>query len=1037
MAGKVGAGTEEHREDHSLFENPFPGLRAFGIKESYLYFGREGQSDEVLRQLSEHKFVTILGSSGTGKSSLMFSGVIPTLFGGYFSRAGGNWEVITSRPGLNPIENLAKSFAVYAARHKEEKGDYPFFLPLFNALINKSTRGICHLYDSLKSLENKNLLLYIDQFEEIFRFRNGGGLHFQNESLAYVNKLIETINSSSYPIYIALSMRSDFLGECEKYPGLTNKINESHYLIPQMTREQKKLVIEGPVAVGGAKITARLTQRLLNDMGDRPDQLPVLQHALMRTWDYWVKNRKSGNDPLDFIHYEAIGTVNEALSRHADEAYFELNEEQQFICEKLFKTITEKLSEGDGIRRPTRLDEIAAIADVDTEVLKPVINKFREKGRALLMPPAEVPLSDNSIIDISHEALMRVWYKLREWVEEESASAKMYLQLSEAAKEYQSGMGALLRPPNLQVAIEWRNKRQPSLRWALQYAPNFEAAVSYLKISEESYNTELENKERLQKNRLRRSQLIASVLGLAVVVSLVVLVFAFYQKQQADRQRIQALLNEQQAKKSAGEALESKIYAQEQSLLANISGQRALRQKKIAEQNAGEAELARREAEFSKMLAERKSLEAELSRSMTEQQKDTALLQRRRAEMSEENFKKLRMISIAKSLSLKSIQIDDNELQTIIALLAHKLNSENGGYVYDNDVYNGLFKALKSVDPDHFEAFNSNMSNVRSMALVNNQYLYSTGNEGVIYEWNIKNTNPERVSLVNATHTFFKKISTSPEGNVVAGITAGNKVVSYSLRGKEKQEVSVPADHLYHIEAISDRELFVSASDNKIYKISGPGTLQPVIQAKSKVFSFKYYAKRKQLLVATEDGKVQVWSAENGRFVKTIFDHPGIVIHSLAFSATASKIAVGDHVGNLTVLAFNDKLEKEYEFQLTGHNNRIITELVFNEQLNQLVSASTDGTVRIWNLSDPDRFPIVIDESKNWVKSISVDNYNSRVYAGCRDRVFRAYPLSGEELVKELQPFLKRDISPEEWKRYVGTDIPYEPLMNFKISAGK
>ena len=1016
--------------------NPFPGLRAFGIKESYLYFGREGQSDEVLQILSQHKFVTILGSSGTGKSSLMFSGVIPTLYGGHFSEAGARWEVITARPGLNPVENLGKSFAAYAASHSGEKGDYSFFLSLFSAMVHKSSRGICQIYDSLTSLQGKNLLLYIDQFEEIFRFRSQGELRFRNESLSYVNKILETINSIDYPVYIALSMRSDFLGECEKFPALTNKINESHYLIPQMTREQKKLVIEGPVSVGGGRITTRLTQRLLNDMGDRPDQLPVLQHALMRTWDYWVRNKKEGDNAIDFIHYEAIGTVNEALSRHADEAFFELSEDEQATCETLFKTITEKLSEGDGIRRPTRLREIAAIADVEPEVLILVINKFRENGRALLMPPAEVPLSPDSIIDISHEALMRVWYKLRDWVEEESASAKLYLQLSEAANSYQEGTGSLLRPPDLQPAIEWRNKTQPSLKWAIQYAPNFESAISYLKTSEESYNAELENKERIQRKRLRRSQVINTVLGLTVLISLVMLVFAFYQKQQADKQSLQAMLNEDLAQKSAGEAQQSKIFAQEQSLQANISGQRALRQKKIAEQSAEEAEKARVEAELSRMLAERKSLEAEHSRVMTELQKDTALMQRTRAEMSEESFKKLRMISIAKSLALKSTQIDDRQLQTIMAVLAFKLNHENGGYGNDNDIYNGLFRALKSMDNDHFEAFNSKMSDVRSTALGDNRYLFSTGNEGIIYEWDITSENPERLSLLTSP-TYLKKISATPEGKVVAGITAGNKAFSYSRESKIVKEITFSAAHLYHLEVINEHTLFVSASDNKIYKIGENNIAEPFIDLKQKAFSFKYQTAKKQLFVATEAGKVEVYSAETGRFIETVFNNPDIIIHSLALSGDGSRMAVGDHVGNLKVLSFDRAMNMQTEFHLTGHNNRIVTEIIFNEPLSQLVSASTDGTVRIWNLDDPDRFPIVIDESKNWVKSISVDNFNSKVYAGCRDRVFRAYPLSGNELVKDLQPFLKRDITPAEWKRYIGPDIPYQSLTDFQISGNQ
>ena len=167
MKSRQVSGVREQDVKKQPMENPFPGLRAFGVRESHIYFGREGQSDEVLRILGAHKFVTILGSSGTGKSSLMFSGVIPVLFGGYFSETGSNWEVITARPGLNPIENLATSFAEYAVRQQGEKNGYAFYHALFTALLNKGSRGICHLYDSLKSLEGKNLLLYIDQFEPV------------------------------------------------------------------------------------------------------------------------------------------------------------------------------------------------------------------------------------------------------------------------------------------------------------------------------------------------------------------------------------------------------------------------------------------------------------------------------------------------------------------------------------------------------------------------------------------------------------------------------------------------------------------------------------------------------------------------------------------------------------------------------------------------------------------------------------------------------------------------------------------------------
>ena len=115
-------------------------------------------------------------------------------------------------------------------------------------------------------------------------------------------------------------MRSDFLGDCSQFRDLPEAINDGQYLIPRMTRDQRREAITGPIAVGGGEMSARLVNRLLNDVGDNPDQLPILQHALMRTWDFWTHHRRDG-EPIDLHDYEAVGTMAEALSRHADEAY--------------------------------------------------------------------------------------------------------------------------------------------------------------------------------------------------------------------------------------------------------------------------------------------------------------------------------------------------------------------------------------------------------------------------------------------------------------------------------------------------------------------------------------------------------------------------------------------------------------------------------------------------------------------------------------------------------------------------------------------
>src|SRR5690606_19764977 len=345
--------------------NPFPGLRPFQIEESHLFFGREGQSDEVLLKLSKNRFVGIIGPSGSGKSSFIYCGVMPILYGGFLTDTSPDWDVVVTRPGNAPIDNLAEALLRnqpdFIASDSEEK---KIKRTIYSTLLKSSSLGLVEAIEQTRKSADKNYLILVDQFEELFRFKDSQDVNAVNETLAFVNLLIEAVDYPDVPVYVAITMRSDFIGDCAQFPELTKKINDSHYLIPQLTRDQKRVAIEGPVAVGGGSIAPRLVQQLLNDLGDNPDQLPILQHALMRTWSYWTQFRESEDEPLDLKHYEAIGTMSEALSMHANEAYDELTEDQKHVCEILFKAITEKRGENFGIRRPTRLNEIAAIADV-------------------------------------------------------------------------------------------------------------------------------------------------------------------------------------------------------------------------------------------------------------------------------------------------------------------------------------------------------------------------------------------------------------------------------------------------------------------------------------------------------------------------------------------------------------------------------------------------------------------------------------------------------------------------------------------------
>ena len=319
--------------------------------------------------------------------------------------------------------------------------------------------------------EQTNFLLVVDQFEEIFRFHEAGQIQ-QEVANEFVSLLLEAVAHKEVPIYVVLTMRSDFIGECGQFEGLAEMVNRGEFLIPRLTREQYKRVIDGPIKVAGGQITPRLLQRLLNDLGEQADQLPCLQHALMRTWSVWAE--KGATDALDLDDYQRVGKMSQALSLHADEVFESLEtNRQRELCQDLFQALTVQESENRGIRRPQRLGSLCQILDVSSSQLLPIIEAYRQPGVTFLMPPPEVELTDQTVIDISHESLMRVWTRLRHWVEEEAQAVGIYRRLSESASLYAQQKAGLYRDPELGVSLAWRDAKRPNQAWAERYHAGF------------------------------------------------------------------------------------------------------------------------------------------------------------------------------------------------------------------------------------------------------------------------------------------------------------------------------------------------------------------------------------------------------------------------------------------------------------------------------------------------------------------------------------------------------------------------------------
>ncbi len=613
--------------------NPYPGLRAFEPDDSSCFFGRERETDELRRRLRQTRLLAVVGASGSGKSSLVRCGLVPSLHAGFMSGAGSRWRVAIFRPGQDPIGHLAAALARPGVLG-DASPDTPAApeataprLPLEVALRDSSLGLAAAVHQAALPLGD-NLLLVVDQFEELFRYsrrdrhqhRHVHGPQTDDEATAFVKLLLEAARPggkpaapvAATPIYVVLTMRSEFIGECMAFQGLPEAINAGQYLVPALSRDALRAAITGPAAVRGVGVAPRLLVRLLNEVGELAeanagsDQLPVLQHALMRTWDAWAADHAAG-EPIDIRHYQKIGTLRDALSEHADLAWKELaGPREQGIAERLFKALTVTNDDGLGLRRPTAFGVLRQACAAQTDELARVIDVFRAPGRAFLQPAAGVALRDDDVVDIAHESLMRLWQRLVGWVQQEARATEVYRRLQRSARQHAAGEAGLWRPPELTLGWRWRQDTAPTAAWSGDPPEEFDRAMAFLQRSRRAH-------------LLRRT---AAALGGLALVGAAIAWLVIDARQQQALARQQAELAEARGEQNRilqaevarlGEARASAEAAQAVQLAA-VQDLRAMHERLKAEVATLDARRAPLEADVARLRETNRGLDVELSR---------------------------------------------------------------------------------------------------------------------------------------------------------------------------------------------------------------------------------------------------------------------------------------------------------------------------------------------------------------------------------------------------------------------------------------
>src|SRR5688572_20419321 len=511
-------------EDYQIC--PYTGLRSFTEDESLYFKGREDHIEQATEQLQRNKFLMLTGASGDGKSSLVYAGIVPNARAGFLKSKYTQWSVADFRPERTPFKNLCRSVAkqLGIANPKIVEAELQHG---FSALVDLYKNSKCFIdVDSIAwqqadesqraalKRSASNLIIIVDQFEEFFT--NPENYHHgvpSRDSNLVLNVLLETARialEEDLPIYIVFTMRSDYIGQCAAFRSLPEYIGFSQFFVPRLNRSQLQQVIEEPATLSGNTISRRLTERLIHDIAEGVDQLPILQHALNQIWHA----ANQGKDEMDLIHYTMVGgmpqtelpddqigkfsqwfsrqpekikqfyqepNLQNVLDTHANKLFESaaeryrnktgkaLSDETAKIIVKTAFTCLTKIDQSRAVRNRMTLKEIYCILnrkDVDADTIGWVLNIFREPGNTFIRPfiteEAESgKLSEDAVLDITHESLIRNWEYLEQWAKEEfdnySISLDFEKQVDRWVESSKTG-GFLLSIGPLTYFESWYNK---------------------------------------------------------------------------------------------------------------------------------------------------------------------------------------------------------------------------------------------------------------------------------------------------------------------------------------------------------------------------------------------------------------------------------------------------------------------------------------------------------------------------------------------------------------------------------------------------
>ena len=395
---------------------PYRGLEPFREEDAPFFCGRDDAIRDLVARVQTHSFVAVVGPSGSGKSSLVFAGLLPAL---RRQRQTTMWDVISLRPGASPLRALAAAFGTVP----ESAGPAAIDTYRENEAAAYRTGDEGKLgriaNDRLDAAPEKadRLLIYVDQWEELYAMAPAmedkeRRKQHSDDVDKFIALLVAAASDPRSRVTVVLTVRADFYGALIRNTLLSKMLPEQQVNTPPMGLNDLRSAIETPAKkVGLAFAPPALVDEILNDVGMDEGRLPLLQFALKETWE-----RREG-DRLTAAAYMEVGGVAGAIKKTAERAYADLTPAQQEAARRLFLRL---VTPGEG-----QEDTRARSAIPDDPQQRDIVSRFSERRVRLLVtryetlqePTAQAGSEVRATVEVAHEALIGRWPMLRAWVD--------------------------------------------------------------------------------------------------------------------------------------------------------------------------------------------------------------------------------------------------------------------------------------------------------------------------------------------------------------------------------------------------------------------------------------------------------------------------------------------------------------------------------------------------------------------------------------------------------------------------------------------